>query len=70
MDPDVDWYCEYPLETIVFVGGKEEKNIHKGKFLIRNISVLASRARRFSISSTNGDQMLIGFLSEIIENPF
>jgi hypothetical protein len=115
MNPEVEWYCEYPLETTVYVGGKEEsilfdvriqyadgrdafqgvayssaeeshkgialqakwciqngleyeyrneKNIHKGKFLIRNLSVLASRARRFSISSTNGDQMLIGFLSE------
>ncbi len=116
MDPDVEWYCEYPLETTVFVGGKEEKilfdvwvknvdgselfqgvsyrdssnshkkiamqakwciqnglefefrnekNIHKGPYFIRNLSVLSSRARRFRTPSLNADQMLIGFLSEI-----
>ncbi len=25
MDPEVEWYCEYPLETTVYVGGTEEK---------------------------------------------
>ncbi len=116
MDNDVEWFCEYPLDTTVYVGGKEEKlvfdawvryadgkeefqgvaytssedshksiavqakwciqngigfnyrnekNIHKGQFYIRNLSVLAARARRFTMSSYNADQMLIGFLSEV-----
>ena len=115
MNPEVEWYCEYPLEITVFVGGKEEKilfdvwakytdgrevyqgvsykaasdshkkialqakwciqngleyefrneeNIHKGPLLIRNLNVLASRARRFQVQSVNADQMLLGFLSE------
>lgn len=25
MNPDVEWYCEYPLETTVYIGGKESK---------------------------------------------
>lgn len=25
MNPEVEWYCEYPLETVVFIGGKETK---------------------------------------------
>lgn len=116
MDSQVEWYCEYPLETTVFVSGKEEKisfdvwvkytdgrevfqgvaysvegdthkkiamqakwciqngleyeyrnekNIHKGKFYIRNLSVLAARARRFDKPSQTADQMILGFLSEI-----
>lgn len=115
MNPEVEWYCEYPLEISVFVGGKEEKiifdvwvkytdgrevyqgvaykttadshkkialqakwciqngmeyefrnekNIHMGPFFIRNLNVLASRARRFHLKSVNSDQMIIGFLSE------
>ena len=115
MDPEVEWYCEYPLETVVYVGGKEEKilfnvwiknadgrevyqgvaykkaaethkkislqakwciqngleyefrneeNILKGPFFIRNLNVLAARARRFRIQSVNADQMIIGFLAE------
>ena len=24
MNPEIEWYCEYPLETKVFVGGKEQ----------------------------------------------
>ena len=118
MNPEVEWYCEYPLETTVYVGGEEEKvlfdvwvrrcdgrelfqgvaytskddgtqnhkkialqakwciqnglefeyrnekTIQKGPFLVRNLNVLASRARRFKVTSTNADQMTIGFLSE------
>ena len=115
MDPEVEWYCEYPLETTVFVGGKEEKIlfdvwvkytdghevfqgvayttteethktiamqakwciqngleyefrnekvIHKGRYFIRNLNVLAARARRFRLSSVNADQMIRGFLHE------
>ncbi len=115
MDPEVEWYCEYPLETTVYVGGTEEKvlfdvwvryvdgqelfqgvtysskegerkkialqakwciqndvnyeyrnekNIHKGPFHIRNLSLLASRARRFSVSSVNADQMTVKFLAD------
>lgn len=115
MNPEVEWYCEYPFETTVFVGGKEEKilfdmwvryvdgkeafqgvaytnadeshktiamqakwciqnglefefrnekTIHKGKFFIRNLNVLAARARRFKVSSVNADQMIRGFLCE------
>lgn len=115
MDPEVEWYCEYPLETTVYVGGKEEKVlfdvwvkytdghevfqgvayttaeethktiamqakwciqngleyefrnekvIHKGRYFIRNLNVLAARARRFRLSSVNADQMIRGFLHE------
>lgn len=115
MNAEVEWYCEYPLETTVYVGGKEEKilfdvwvryvdgrevfqgvaytnadeshktiamqakwciqnglefefrnekNIHKGQFFIRNLNVLASRARRFRAYSVNADQMIKGFLYE------
>ena len=115
VNPEVEWYCEYPFETTVFVSGKEEKilfdvwvkytdgrevyqgvsyksaseshkkiamqakwciqngldyefrnenNIRTGAFLIRNLSILASRARRFSVQSVNADQMIIGFLAE------
>ena len=116
MNPEVEWYCEYPLETTVYVGGKEEsilfdvwiqyadgrdafqgvayssaeeshkgialqakwciqngleyeyrneKNIQKGRFLVRNLSILASRARRFRTPSVNADQMIIGYLADI-----
>ncbi len=116
MEPEVEWYCEYPMETTAYVGGKEEaisfdvwvyyadghdafqgvsyskddgyhketafqakwctqnglhyehrseKNIHNGKFFIRNLAVLAARARRFETPSITADQMVIGFLSEI-----
>ena len=115
MNPEVEWYCEYPLETTVYVGGKEEKIlfdvwvkytdghevfqgvayttteethktiamqakwciqngleyeflnekvIHKGRYFIRNLNVLAARARRFRLSSVNADQIIRGFLHE------
>ncbi len=116
MDHDVEWFCEYPLKTVVYVGGKEEKltfdvwvkycdgreefqgvaytsdeeshksialqakwciqnglgfnfrnekSIQKGQFYIRNLNVLAARARRFRTLSHNADQMVIGFLSDV-----
>ncbi|SFC46971.1 cytidylyltransferase domain-containing protein [Butyrivibrio sp. YAB3001] len=106
---DVEWYCEYPLETTVYIGGKEskvlfnawvkykdgteeyqgvaylcssddskdhvkvacqsawclqndvnfvfrnEKNIETGPFYIRNISLLAARARRFTACGVNAE---------------
>ncbi len=44
---------------------RNEKNIKKGIFYIRNLSVLASRAQRFRVQSVNADQMLIGYLKGI-----
>ena len=116
MNPDVEWYCEYPLETTVYIGGKEskvlfnawvkykdgteeyqgvaylcssddskdhvkvacqsawclqndvnfvfrnEKNIEIGPFYIRNISLLAARARRFTACGVNGDRIFLSFI--------
>ncbi len=116
MNPDVEWYCEYPLETTVYIGGKEskvlfnawvkykdgteeyqgvaylcssddskdhvkvacqsawclqndvnfvfrnEKNIETGPFYIRNISLLAARARRFTACGLNADRIFLSFI--------
>ncbi len=43
---------------------RNEKNIQKGPFHIRNLSVLASRARRFRVSSVNAAQMTVKFMAD------
>lgn len=43
---------------------RNEKTIQKGPFHIRNLSVLADRARRFSVTSANADRMTIKFLAD------
>ena len=137
MNPQVEWYCEYPLETTVYIGGKEtkvlfnawvrykdgreeyqgvayingsddskehakiacqsawclqnnvnyvfrnDKSIETGPFFIRNISILATRARISGLPTISAVKGLgqrrttlsprrmpcIGALGEAVKNP-
>lgn len=44
---------------------RTDKEIELGEFYIRNLNLLAAKARRFHISSKNADDVIINYLAEL-----
>ena len=44
---------------------RTDKDIEKGQYFIRNLSVLSAKARRFHIESKEADKAIISYLSKI-----